>query len=310
MVTRRPAPVPGQPPRPVPGMTAGAAFEASFESLAGQLDDGIRAFLVSGGAEPVHRLRVAERRIRALLDCYRALPDPAGAKRLKRELKWLHARFGPVRDLDVFRAECVAPLLAEARGSDADAVAALAGAVDAARAAAARKAAAAVETRRYAALSRRLALWSHGAWREGVDEASARARIEQLAAASLARADKRVRKAMKRAEGGRRADQHQVRIEVKKLRYAVQFLMSAFPGRRADAYLKRLTRLQDAFGVIQDSESAAALARRLARGRGKTLARAAKLVAAREEKRGDKAMKRTGRLTKSFAAARKFWTPS
>ncbi len=290
-------------------MAAGASFEASFDSLAGQLNDGVRAFLESGGAEPVHRLRVAERRIRALLDCYRDLPDPAGAKRLKRELKWLHARFGPVRDLDVFRADCVVPLLAEKKSTEADAVAALAGAVDAARAAAARKAAAAVETRRYAALARRLALWCHGAWREGGVEAAARQRIERLAARSLARADKRVRKAMKRARGGRRADQHQVRIEVKKLRYAVQFLSGAFPNRRAPAYLKRLTRLQDAFGLIQDTESAAALARRLARGGGKPLARAARLVAAREAKRGDKAMKRSERLTKTFAAARKFWTP-
>lgn len=301
----RPARRPGPVPPLTPGMAAGAAFEAGFAALVAQLNDGVRAFLESGAPEPVHRCRVAERRIRALLDAYRDITDRAAARRLARELKWLHRRFGPVRDLDVFRVETVAPL--RAAKADPVALSELAAAVAAARAGAAEKAAAAVESERYARLARKLARWSHGAWRahaRGKPEAP----VARLAAASLARADRRVRKAMRRARGQRGAAQHAVRIEVKKLRYAVQFFATAFPNRRAATYLRGVTRLQDDFGIVQDAEAAALLAKRLARGGGAHLRKAARLVAEFEERRGARAMKRAQRLAKSFRAAKTFWT--
>lgn len=58
--------------------------------------------------EAVHRMRVAVRRLRAILRARRPVvarrSDEEGVDRLRRELKWLGIALGQVRDLDVLRA--------------------------------------------------------------------------------------------------------------------------------------------------------------------------------------------------------------
>ena len=51
--------------------------------------------------EELHQLRVATRRLRAILRAARDLLDPAWSEPLRAELSWLGSALGPVRDLDV-----------------------------------------------------------------------------------------------------------------------------------------------------------------------------------------------------------------
>jgi len=54
--------------------------------------------------EPIHQMRVATRRVRAALDTYSSLFDEDWADELGTELRWLAHTLGAARDLDVLRA--------------------------------------------------------------------------------------------------------------------------------------------------------------------------------------------------------------
>src|SRR5258705_12274945 len=62
--------------------------------------------------EDVHQMRVAVRRLRAILRASRSLFDPNWADRLRRDLKWLGTAPGPGRDLYVLHADLGAQLKA------------------------------------------------------------------------------------------------------------------------------------------------------------------------------------------------------
>jgi len=107
--------------------------------------------------------------------------------------------------------------------------------------------------------------------------------IVALADAVLAKQHRRV---LKKGRGFAKLSlesRHEVRIAVKKLRYAVEFFASLYPGEQAKRYRKRLSSLQDALGAMNDSAVADTLLDQLvtANGNGTTalpLARAAGLV--------------------------------
>ncbi|MGB8198188.1 MAG: CHAD domain-containing protein, partial [Pseudonocardiaceae bacterium] len=76
--------------------------------LRAALDTRLRALLAHDpgtrvGADPeeLHQMRVAVRRIRAMLKAARPLLDQAWADDLRAELGWLGRALGPVRDADV-----------------------------------------------------------------------------------------------------------------------------------------------------------------------------------------------------------------
>jgi CHAD domain-containing protein len=135
------------------------------------------------------------------------------------------------------------PLLAKARGK---------------RAIARRRArAAAGSAKLQAALLRTLRWLNARPWKEraGAAETS----LARFAAAAL---DTLQRKALEEADGidwGDAARRHQLRIRIKRLRYACDFFAASFAGALAQPYLKRLAALQDVLGDLNDI----AVARRL-----------------------------------------------
>jgi CHAD domain-containing protein len=52
---------------------------------------------------------------------------------------------------------------------------------------------------------------------------------------------------------------HELRKELKKLRYAVEFFCSLFPAKRVDPFLKRLKKLQTLFGDLNDTATMRAM---------------------------------------------------
>ncbi|HEY8752460.1 MAG TPA: CHAD domain-containing protein, partial [Arthrobacter sp.] len=92
------APVP--PPKPTRKGPASAVLLAYMHALVRALkthDPGVREDL----PDAVHQLRVAARSMRSALATYRKLTDPAVARSLREELKWLAGAVGAARDTEV-----------------------------------------------------------------------------------------------------------------------------------------------------------------------------------------------------------------
>jgi inorganic triphosphatase YgiF len=236
--------------------------------LAAAFGEGLRQ--VSANAAPaergvdpegVHQLRVGARRLRSLLSLFReALPaEPAAL--LREELRWLGRALGPARDLDVFLAELVGPRLE--RRPDDGGMKRLRDEARAARDEAYRAVRETLASRRFARLLLALGRFTVArGWREQpLTEASARLFFPGVDAGRPL-LDRRWKKARRRARVLRAeapapaAALHELRIECKKLRYASEFLAPLYPGKAAARFAKRLARLQDRLGHLNDAATA------------------------------------------------------
>jgi len=211
------------------------------------------------GSDPegVHQMRVALRRLRTICALFRRdIPSPS-FQAINSEARWLMQQLGPTRDWDVFATTTVSRLATTAPEVD------LGGLREA------------VEQQRkssYAALQAVLAdprcsrfLLSLGNW---VERRGWRNEIDSEALAILSQpmptlADKILarlhRKVLKRGAHFRRLDadaQHDLRIDLKKLRYAAEFFLSLYASHApAKRYVTRLARLQNSLGRARDITS-------------------------------------------------------
>jgi CHAD domain-containing protein len=231
-----------------------AKLREQFDELLAH-DPGVR---LGGDPEDLHRLRVAVRRLRALLRAGRPLLDDEWVAQLRDELAWLGRELGPARDLDVFvdylREEVatlpdldrrrVAPVVEQAERDRKEAHRAL---------------------RRTLGSSRYLSLL------DDLDGATARPRtrdseetLEQIAGREF----RKLRKAMKRV-GPTSPDEelHRARIKGKRARYAAE-LAEATAGPKVTGFVRRAKRFQDVIGEHQDAVVAEERLRELAKGRG------------------------------------------
>jgi inorganic triphosphatase YgiF len=207
--------------------------------------------------EGVHQMRLALRRLRTICALFRRdIPSPS-FQAINSEARWLMQQLGPARDWDVFAETTVTRLVAAAPDID------LGGLREA------------VERQRkssYGALQTVLAdlrcsrfllslgqLVERRGWRNEIDSealAVLSLPMQTLADKILARSH---RKARKRGAHFRQLNvdaQHDLRIDLKKLRYAAEFFLPLYathaPARR---YVRRLARLQTSLGRARDIAS-------------------------------------------------------
>ncbi len=228
------------------------------------------AAVYAGLAEGIHQMRVAVRRLRAVLSGFaRMLPQDQRSP-ASEELCWLANALAPARNLDVFETVLVAsapPAQAGPEGGQA-----LREATERRRKAAYAQAVRAVRSRRYTALLLRLLRWFEDCgWRASTRSSDLEGPIGSLAAAIL---NRRLRAVKRRSEGfaGQSARQrHRLRIALKKLRYACEVLAELYPAGEVERFTRRLKRLQDDLGDANDvrvgRDIVAELAGRASRGR-------------------------------------------
>ena len=235
-------------PSPVPTAPAGASLETRLGSLvAGQAeaiaahDPGTR---LGTDPEELHQMRVATRRLRALLRAIRPLVDREWSDELRSELAWLGRALGPVRDLDVLLdhhreqvrqlepalGEAFEPLLAQLELERTDAREAMLQALR--------------EPRYQAVL-------------DSLDRAATRPQLTPDASGSLAgiarHEFRRFRKASRKLpEKASDAELHALRILAKRARYAAEFATHELE-RPPTRFIRSAKAVQDTLGAHQDA---------------------------------------------------------
>ncbi|KAF1038399.1 MAG: hypothetical protein GAK33_02454 [Burkholderia lata] len=199
--------------------------------------------------EFVHQMRVALRRLRTLMRFFPLFADRQWRDTLGVDLRWLASLLGTVRDWDVFATESL-PALIAADGGDGE----WNGTLDAARA---QCAAARVELRQ-ALHSARYARLTLG-WLEWLSSLALPSAEEGDAPSLRRHATKRVRRlfghlyASPSLTSLDTAARHQVRIDAKRLRYALEFFASLASRRTRTETVKTLTRVQSVLGEANDT---------------------------------------------------------
>ncbi|MCB1971777.1 MAG: CHAD domain-containing protein [Geminicoccaceae bacterium] len=198
-------------------------------------------------SEGVHQLRIAIRRMRSALVLFAPWMDEAGLRTLAPRLQTALKALGPAREIDVFVEELLEPYW-----NDLVVHADLTGLLDVA---------ARARMEAHADLRHYLTSRDHAdlvldlvAWIE-LDRWKAPHVSGRLVTVAEVLLDKRLKKLLKR---GRRIERlsdeerHELRLALKKLRYATDFLSPLFPGRKVKKGRKLLASLQDSMGQAND----------------------------------------------------------
>lgn len=243
------APVHAAPVPLRPGMSAARGFQAIGWACLGQWLANAPLVIGQGHPGAVHQARVAIRRLRAAFALFgRAMlaRDPE-ARPLRDALREAALALGPARDLYVLRRRV--KVLVSSQETETQGLLAMLAQAEAQATRAAQVALAGEAIQR---LPLRVALWlERGEWL--AEEASA-APLAPLSSALLDRRRKRLKGLRRRLAGMSDAALHDLRLDVKKLRYAVSFFLPlARDPRAAQAHETALGELQDVLGDIHDA---------------------------------------------------------
>lgn len=235
------APSPAAPPDP-----KAPAIEHLKHSLAQHVrwllahDPGTR---LGTESESLHQMRVATRRLRAVLRTARPILLPAWVMSLQQELKWLSEVLGPARDLDVQ----IAYFTGESAGlpmRDRQLLTQFIAHLRTQRAAVQQVVCSDLTSARYLQLIKRLRQASQA---PSVVESS-------MATRELAEREfKKARKAIRRLRSAPSdAALHKVRIKIKRARYAAELAQWVL-GKPAIRFMKAARAIQDRLGIHQDA---------------------------------------------------------
>jgi CHAD domain-containing protein len=235
-----------------PDMTVADAVEAVVESCIAHFRTNELVVASSRESAALHQVRVSVRRLRAALSLFRPALADNQFDTLRHELRWFARQLGEARNLDVFllRKDLPKPLRA---------------AVKMEREIAYDRLIEALRSKRLRLLLIDLVAWVElGRWRQNrkasrpLGEFVARRlykwwqRLVRLGDIEPLHADQR----------------HELRIETKKLRYALDFVQPLHSGaeRKQKQFTKSLERLQDSLGKLNDAVTARELWRRFGQG--------------------------------------------
>jgi CHAD domain-containing protein len=185
-----------------------------------------------------------------------SIPSELG-QRFREELRWIAGELADARDLDVFLAETLQPILEQT--ADSREIADLDRVLRCMRVAAYDRSRTALESRRFVRLVLTLGAWLAGRrWRAPGGKSTATALTEPARETAPQLLDRRFDKARVLGAGVRELspeDAHRLRIELKKLRYACEFLGGLYRPRRARRFVKRVARLQHTLGRLNDQQT-------------------------------------------------------
>ena len=205
--------------------------------------------------EGPHQLRIGLRRLRSVFAMFRDILDGPPMRRLNDEARWLGQEVGRLRDMDVLAGE-IARREAAAHPEETT-LAALADVLDG-EATRLRGAVRGVlmEPRAQAFILDLARFTETRGWLVAGDCAQMErlaGPVGEIAGAALRKRWTKCRKLAQELGTLSPEARHELRKELKKLRYAVEFLCPLYPERRVRPFLKRLKSLQTVFGELNDA---------------------------------------------------------
>jgi triphosphatase len=252
-------------------LDADMTFDAALQQIGRSLIASLlrnEAAALAGVPEGIHQMRIAVRRLRSVLSAVRAMLPEDHYAWANGVLRWLGGTLGPVRNLDVFATGLLKPVSGALKG-ERD-LARLATAARRRRSQAHERVREAIASPRYTASMMRLSRWFEArAWRDQpVSEESARL-VEPLADVAPMLLKRLYRKARRRARNFpdlTPPQRHRLRILLKHLRYATEFLDGVYNQDKVERFIGRVRPLQDDLGYASDVRSAKALVAELGNG--------------------------------------------
>lgn len=217
--------------------------------------------------EALHDMRVATRRLRAAMSAFGPFLPPRTAG-YRMQFGWIAAALGEVRDLDV-QIERMAEWRADVSESQAASLDAVERLFVQRRHAARRRLLFALNSRRYDSLVERFAAFL----KRGPARSFAPGQVALLSVAPdlVERRYKKVRQMGDRVKPiSPPGSYHLLRIEAKKLRYALEFVGGVY-GKQATDFSGRVTALQDVLGLHQDADVAMHMLQDMAANSGRRL---------------------------------------
>jgi triphosphatase len=307
----RAAPVKSRPATLHRGMSVNEAFKAVMWASLAHLHANERGMLEGRDPEFLHQMRVALRRLRSAVSVFTPpFPEPVIAP-LRNELRWLAASLGPARDWDVFVTETLPPIEAEfgAHGGLAD----FSARCDRMRRSAGARARRALRSARYRRLALSSAAWlSSAGWLSELDaeaDGELQSPVGEFAAAVLERRYSQVRKKGRKLGELSAVELHRLRIAIKKFRYAADFFAGLYEPGAAKQALKRLARLQDVLGSMNDAATVANLTAGAFEGaRGGRVLEAKGILLGWSRGRAATLRRELKSAWKEFRSAEKFWS--
>lgn len=251
--------------------------------------------------EHVHQMRVATRRLRTAFTLFARADGTLKTHPLVAELRWLAGLLGEARNWDVLLQDTFPKL--RSAFPDETALGKLQRKAGVRRQQARLAVRAALHSPRYFALVLSLSEFTVTAG----DHPALADRAATFAAVVLARYDRRLRKRARHIDAASAPERHLVRIAAKKVRYAAEFFGSLFSQRKLDVFLRRLSALQDALGLLNDMATARELLSELAPGADARTQHALTLCTGWSKGVEDGRSADLARRWKNVKAADRFW---
>jgi triphosphatase len=264
---------------------------------------------LAGDVEGVHQMRVAVRRLRAVLSAFAPLLPDDQRRWASDELRWFADVLGEARNLDVFAGS----LLSAARGAlpIASEFERLSRATERRRRIAHAGVIKAIASTHYTETLLALLRWLDGDdWHSEGGEALQQP-VETLAPFLLDRCRAQVEKRAKNFADQSAKKRHKLRIALKKLRYTAELFTGLYDAAAAKQFIQRLKRLQDDLGDANDVRVARDIVNSLApAGRRATgIAHAGRRMLAWHKERLAKNETHLRRHLDELLAAPPFWQP-
>jgi triphosphatase len=246
-----------------PDMTAGESFRLIILNAFSHLTANDDCARLNLDIEGVHQCRIALRRLRSAFKIYNPLLRRKRIEPIEHAVRWLGKILGAARDLDVLQADLLEPAI-EALG-EAEQLAPLMDSLKARKADAYDLVTEALASARYRHLLIDLCALGHAddLGRSGEDRPRLDQPLVELASRALSRAHQKLLKRGNGFESLSKAERHDVRIALKRLRYALDFFGGVFDGAPKKKFVKKLARLQDDLGRMNDVAVAEAMLARL-----------------------------------------------
>jgi inorganic triphosphatase YgiF len=284
------------------GMPAVEAFRTIAWECLSHLQGNQDMVMHGEDIEGVHQMRVALRRLRSAYGIFRAVLLNDNSAHLMQEIAWMTGILGRARDLDVFLAETLPPLLVGMPGHPG--LEELQVRARQAQRQSYEEVRATIESQRYQRLLLGLGAWLENShWRD-IPSGT----LAKIAEVMLTKRHRQLRRHGKRLSTLLPEERHAARIAGKKLRYAAEFFAGLYPAKRTRTYLRHMTGLQEVLGMLNDITVTEQLIKELAGAKPtRPLEAAAAVFSGWNACRSAGLLARLEQLWRGYALARPFW---